>query len=142
MRREPLETVRWLRKRAVDEARQNLSKSIAATAVAAADVRNEESSIQREYQRATDLAGDDRVVETFAAWLLTAKECLARAQACQERHEADTVRRRAELSASQAGLEAIDALVEQRKATVADKLEQKSAQALDEMAARAAAARI
>ena len=139
MRREPLETVRWLRQRAVDEARQRLSASIAAAAAAAAAVRNEETSIQLEYQRATDLAGDDQIVETFAAWLPTAKERLSKAKTGQERHEADAVLRRAELNASQAGLEAIDALLAQRKAAIADKLARKSAQALDEMAARAAA---
>ena len=138
MRREPLETVRWLRQRAVDEARHKLALSIAAAAEAAAVARSEEVGIEREFQLAADLMGDDSLVETFAAWLSAARQRVAQAHAAQERHETEARRRRADLNASQSALEAIETLLQQRRAARADKAMRQAEQAMDEIAARSA----
>ncbi len=140
MPRSPLETVRWLRQRAVDDSRRSLAASLAAAAEADAAARAAELSIEREAERASDLSGDDNLVEAFAAWLPGARRLAVQARALQDRHETEAACRRAELAASRAALEAIEALLEQRRVAKAARDACHMQHGLDEMAARTAAA--
>ena len=137
MPRDPLDTVRRLRHRAVDEERRSLAESLAVAADAEAQARTAERHIEQEAERASDPSGDDALVEAFAAWLPGARHRAAQARALVERHEAEVSRRRAELAGCHTALAAIDGLIEQRRAAgvVA---EQRSEQiAMDEAASRA-----
>ncbi len=138
MPREPLETVLWLRKRAVDEVRQTLARALATEAAANAEARDAEQSIEAEAQRASDPSGGDDLVEAFATWLPGARQRASLARATQERLEAEVACRRAELAATRTGLEVIETLLRQRRDTAAQGILRRMQQSLDEAAARTA----
>ena len=136
--REPLETVRWHRQRAIDDVRQSLAASLAAASSADAEARTAERSIEAEATRASDTSGDDNLVEAFAAWLPGARHRVAQARALQERHEAEANRHRAELAICRTAMEAIETLINNRKAEASAIENRREQHALDEAAARTA----
>lgn len=110
-----METVLRLRKRAVDASRATLATSVAAASAADAAAREAEQMIRHERELASDLSGDDHLVEAFAAWLPGAQNRALQARAWHERQEAEVSRCRAELSACRTGLESIEHLIAERR---------------------------
>ena len=139
MRREPLETVLRLRRHAVDEARRALTDSLVAVTEAEMAAHQLQRDIQAETERAADLAGGDAMVEAFAAWLPAARRRLSEARTVQDRHEAEVARCRAELTASRAAMQAVEALLSERRAKQADALGKQVQRGLDEAASRTTA---
>lgn len=140
MHREPLETVLRLRRHAVDEARQALTDILVAATEAEMKAHQMQRDIQAETERAADLSGDDARVEAFAVWLPVARRRLAQARAVQERHDADVARCRAELTASRAAVQAVEALLAERKARQVEAQNKAAQRAMDEAAPRIVAA--
>ena len=118
MPHDPLETVLRLRRRAVDECLVALAAGIAAATAAASIARAAERSITDETELASTTYGDDSLVDAFAAWLPAANQRVAQARAGQDRAEAEVIRCRAELAVCRTALESIEALRDQRRATL------------------------
>ena len=116
MANDSLQALLTVRRRAVDEGRRALAESLDAAAAAAKAARAAELAITREMQRASATDGGDNLVEAFAAWLPAARQRAAHAQARQDRQEADVARCRADLAVCRTALEAIEQLVESRRA--------------------------
>lgn len=116
MPHDPLETLLRVRRRAVDEGRRSLSVSLAAANVAAEAVRASELDIILETERASDPAGEDSLVEAFAAWLPGARVRVTQALGQQDRQEAEVARCRADLTACRTALESIEQLRDGRLA--------------------------
>lgn len=131
-----LETVLRLRQRAVDNSRRGLAASLAAATVADDAARVAEQDIRHETEIASDPAGDDRLVEAFAAWLPAARQRALQARGWHERQEAEVARCRADLAASRTALETIEQLVADRRAQEQEAAARREQQALDEAASR------
>ena len=134
--RDSLDSVRGLRVRAVDEARQTLAAGLAAAAAAHATASDAERVIDEETERASDPRGTDQLVEAFAAWLPGARHRAAQARAVHVRLEAEVGRLRAELQASRSALESIEALIAERRAAQAAEQARRWQRDLDEMGSK------
>lgn len=119
MRDETLHTLFRLRRRAVDDARTALAEGLAAAIEAQTAARAAEQAIETEAHRASDPAGEDHLVEAFAAWLPGARHHVAQAWALHDRREAEVTRLRANLAACRSALEAITSMLEHRRIVTA-----------------------
>ena len=118
MSHDPLDTVLRLRRRAVDDCVVSLAAAIASATGAASVTRAAERSVVAETELASASDGDDSLVEAFAAWLPGAHQRITQARADQDRAEAEVSRCRAGLTACRTALESIEALRDQRRATL------------------------
>lgn len=113
MKHEVMVTVARLRRLARDEARQDLSRAVAAEAAA---TRADEAvqRIAEEAVAASSLTGDDAVVDAFAAWLPGARRHAAETRALCDHASAEVGRMRAILTAIRTASEAVETLLAQR----------------------------
>lgn len=85
MKHEALVTVARLRRLALDDASQAVSRALAAEAVAATRADDATRQIADEAAAASSLNGDDAMVEAFAAWLPGARHHAAETREMCER---------------------------------------------------------
>jgi putative NADH-flavin reductase len=114
MKHEVMVTVARLRRLARDEARQDLSRAVAAEAAAATRADEAVQRIAEEAVAASSLTGDDAVVDAFAAWLPGARRYAAETRALCDHASAEVGRMRAILTASRTASEAVETLLAQR----------------------------
>ena len=114
MKHDPLATVARLRRLAHDEARQELSRALAAEAAALARADDATRQIADETAAASSLMGDDSMVDAFAAWLPGARKHAADTRAASERAGAEVGRMRAILTVTRTAAEAVETLLAQR----------------------------
>jgi flagellar export protein FliJ len=136
MARDPLQAVLKLRELAVEEARRHVAQCLEAETTAGHELAEMDQAIARETAAASDLAAGDAEVEAFAAWLPQARR---RARAAEAKHEAavmETARARAALAATRAGAEAVQKLMEKRRAEHEAELQRKAQAVLDEAGLR------
>ena len=114
MPHDPLLVLARVRRLAHEEALATFARALAAEAAADAIVKQADRSIATELAAASDLDGDDSVVEAFAAWLPGARQRAAHARQACERAQADVSRARAMLSVTKSGTEAVDAVIAER----------------------------
>lgn len=99
MKHEALLTVARLRRLALDDASQAVSRALATEALAATRADDATRQIADEAVAASSLNGDDAMVEAFAAWLPGARQHAAEAREACERAGAEVARLRAEAQA-------------------------------------------
>jgi flagellar export protein FliJ len=136
MARDPLQAVLKLRELAVEEARRHVAHCLETETAAGQEVTEVGHAIACETAAAADIAAGDAEVEAFAAWLPQARR---RARAAEAKHEAasmETARARAALAASRAGVEAVQKLMEKRRAEHEAELQRKAQAVLDEAGLR------
>lgn len=134
MPRDPLDTLVNLRRAGEDGAKLALARATTAESDAAAAGMAADRAIVDEQRAALDLAGDDGVVEAFAAWLPAARDRAARAwQAC-ERARTEVARARALLAAAQAATETVETLRRRRAEAKRDARDRRMQADLDGMA--------
>ena len=114
MKHDPLTTVARLRRLAHDEARQELSRALAAEAAASARADDATRQIADETAAASSLMGDDSMVDAFAAWLPGARKHASDTRAASERAGAEVGRMRAILTVTRTAAEAVEALLAER----------------------------
>ncbi len=136
MTRDPLATALLLRRRAVDDARRVLAAALADATAAHDAACTAERAIESEARIAADPAGDDALVEAFAAWLPAARHRAAQARALHDRMEAAAACRRAELQACNTAMEAVSTMIAARAASLAGNQARRDQHELDESAAR------
>lgn len=132
MKHEALLTVARLRRLALDDASQAVSRALAAELVAATRADDATQQIANEAAAASSLNGDDALVEAFAAWLPGARQHAAEARETCERAGAEVARLRAVLTASRTASEAVDTLLAQRAEAQALDRDRRSQAELDE----------
>ena len=132
MKHKAIQTVARLRRLALDDASQALSRALAAETIAAARADEATRQIADEAAAASSLTGDDAMVEAFAAWLPGARRYAAEARDACERAGAEVARLRAVLTASRAACEAVETLLAQRAETEAKERDRRSQAELDE----------
>lgn len=132
MKHKAIQTVARLRRLALDDASQALSRALAAETMAAARADEATRQIADEAAAASSLTGDDAMVEAFAAWLPGARQHAAEARDACERAGAEVARQRAVLTASRAAYEAVEALLAQRAEAQAKDRDRRSQAELDE----------
>jgi len=132
MKHEALVTVARLRRLALDDASQALSRGLVAETIAATRADDAAQQIADEAAAASSLNGDDAMVEAFAAWLPGARRHAAEARDACERAGAEVARLRAVLTASRAASEAVEALLAQRAEAKAKDRDRRSQAELDE----------
>lgn len=132
MKHKAIQTVARLRRLALDDASQALSRALAAETIAAARADEATRQIADEAAAASSLTGDDGMVEAFAAWLPGARQHAAEARDACERAGAEVARMRAVLTASRAACEAVEALLTQRAEAEARERDRRSQAELDE----------
>ena len=132
MKHKAIQTVARLRRLALDDASQALSRALAAESAAAARAEEAARQIAQEATAASSLTGDDAMVEAFAAWLPGARRHAAEAREACERASAEVARLRAVLTASRAACEAVETLLAQRKDAQAKERDRRSQAELDE----------
>jgi len=133
---DPLPVLARLRRMAHEEALAALARALQAEGEADARAKQAERLIATETQAASDPAGDDGVVEAFAAWLPGARTRAAQARAACERAQADVSRARAMLAVTRAGVEAVKTLIAEQSARLAAAAARAEQRALDDAAAR------
>jgi flagellar export protein FliJ len=129
---DPLQTLLRLRRLTVDQARLGLADSLRREAEASERVREIADEIERETGTACALAGDDRIVDNFAAWLRRARvrqDAAANAMLAAEAHTGEA---RAVLTAGRAAVETVEALLERREAERLAEAGQQEQKTLDE----------
>ncbi len=114
MKHDPMVTVARIRRLARDEARQGLSRALAAEAAAIIRADDASRRIADEAAAASSLTGDDAMVEAFAAWLPGARQHAAATRTACERAGAEVSRMRAVLTLSRTAAEAVETLLVQR----------------------------
>jgi hypothetical protein len=114
MKSDSLVTVARLRRMAQDAARQDLSRALAAEAIAIAHADDATRRIADEAEAASSLMADDAVVDAFAVWLPGARQHAAATRAVCERAGAEVGRTRAVLTLSRTAVEAVETLLVQR----------------------------
>ena len=132
MKHKAIQTVSRLRRLALDDASQALSRALAAETAAAARADEATRQIAEEAAAASSLAGTDATVEAFAVWLPGARQHATEAQEACERASAEVARLRAVLTASRAAYEAVETLLAQRKEAEAKERDRRSQAELDE----------
>ena len=132
MKHKAIQTVARLRRLALDDASQALSRALAAEAAAAARADEATRQIAEEAAAASSLTGTDATVEAFAAWLPGARQHAADTREYCERASAEVARLRAVLTASRAAYEAVEALLAQRTEAEAKERDRRSQAELDE----------
>ena len=132
MKHKAIQTVARLRRLALDDASQALSRALAAETAAAARADDATRQIAEEAAVASSLTGTDATVEAFAAWLPGARQHAAETREACERAGAEVARLRAVLTASRAACEAVDALLAQRTQAEAKERDRRSQAELDE----------
>lgn len=132
MKHKAIQTVARLRRLALDDASQALSRALAAETMAAARADEATRQIADEAAAASSLTGDDAMVEAFAAWLPGARQHAAEARDACERAGAEVARQRAVLTASRAAYEAVEVLLAQRAEAQAKDRDRRSQAELDE----------
>lgn len=132
MKHKAVQTVERLRRLALDDASQALSRALAAETAAVARADEAARRIAEEAAAASSLTGTDMTVEAFAAWLPGARRHAAEAQDACERASAEVARLRAVLTASRAAHEAVEALLAQRTEAEAKERDRRSQAELDE----------
>lgn len=132
MKHKAIQTVARLRRIALDDASQALSRALAAETMAAARADEASRQIADEAAAASSLIGDDGMVEAFAAWLPGARQHAAEARDACERAGAEVARLRAVLTASRAAYEAVETLLAQRTEAEAKERDRRSQAELDE----------
>ncbi len=140
MGRDPLDTLIRLRRTACEDAQRALVRCLAAEHQAEWAAGEEERSIAREIQAASDPSGSDAVVEALAAWLPGARRRLLETRNQWETLQAETARARAGLVACRAALESIERLQQERRQAAEQVLQRRAQIELDDLG-RAAAAR-
>ena len=132
MKHKAVQTVARLRRLALDDASQALSRALAAEAAAAARADEATRQIAEEAAAASSLTGTDATVEAFAAWLPGARQHAAETREACERAGAEVARLRAVLTASRAACEAVETLLAQRTKAEAKERDRRSQAELDE----------
>jgi flagellar biosynthesis chaperone FliJ len=132
MKHKAIQTVARLRRIALDDASQALSRALAAETVAAARADDAARQIAEEAAAASSLTGNDAMVEAFAAWLPGARQHAAETREACERAGAEVARLRAVLTASRAAYEAVETLLAQRAEAQAKERDRRSQAELDE----------
>lgn len=132
MKHEALVTVARLRRLALDDASQAVSRALAAEAVAATRADDATRQIADEAAMASNLNGDDAMVEAFAAWLPGARQHASETREACERAGAEVARLRAVLTASRTASEAVETLLAQRAEAQAEDRNRRSQAELDE----------
>ncbi len=132
MKHEALVTVARLRRLALDDASQAVSRALAAEAAAATRADDATRQIADEAAMASSLNGDDAMVEAFAAWLPGARQHAAETRESCERASAEVARLRAVLTASRTASEAVETLLAQRAEAQAEDRNRRSQAELDE----------
>jgi flagellar export protein FliJ len=128
-----LQTLLRLRRLAMDQAHHGLAESLLQEAEASEAAREIAANIDRETDTVCRLAGDDRIVDNFAAWLRRTRveqDAAARALLAAETRSQEA---RAVLAAGRAGVETVEALIEQRKAEREAAAERQEQKVLDEV---------
>jgi len=132
MKHEAILTVARLRRLALDDASQAVSRALAAEVIAATRADDATQQIADEAAAASSLNGDDAMVEAFAAWLPGARQHAAEAREACERAGAEVARLRAVLTASRTASEAVEMLLAQRAEKQAEDRNRRSQAELDE----------
>lgn len=132
MKHKAIQTVARLRRLALDDASQALSRALAAEAAAADRADQATRQIAEEAAAASSLTGTDSTVEAFAAWLPGARRHAAEARETCERAGDEVARLRAVLTASRAAYEAVETLLAQRTEAEAKERDRRSQAELDE----------
>ena len=132
MKHKAIQTVARLRRLALDDASQALSRALVAETAAAARADDATRQIAEEATAASSLTGTDATVEAFAAWLPGARQHAAETREACERASAEVARLRAVLTASRAAYEAVEALLAQRTGAEAKERDRRSQAELDE----------
>ncbi len=132
MKHKAIQTVARLRRLALDDASQALSRALAAETAAAARADEATRQIAEEAAAASSLTGTDATVEAFAAWLPGARQHAAETREACERAGAEVARLRAVLTASRAACEAVEALLAQRTEAQAKERDRRAQAELDE----------
>lgn len=132
MKHKAIQTVARLRRLALDDASQALSRALAAETAAAARADDATRQIADEAAAASSLTGTDATVEAFAAWLPGARQHATEAREACERAGAEVARLRAVLTASRAAYEAVESLLAQRREEEAKERDRRSQAELDE----------
>ncbi len=132
MKHKAIQTVARLRRIALDDASQALSRALAAETAAAARADEATRQIAEEAVAASSLTGTDAIVEAFGAWLPGARQHATEARETCERAGAEVARLRAVLTASRAAHEAVEALLAQRTEAEAKERDRRSQAELDE----------
>lgn len=138
MNNDPLGVLLRVRQMAVDQARRALAESLARETAASASCEDIERSIAREMAAACNVAGDDGVAESFAAWLRTILPAQTAAEAARANAASATEEARAVLAATRAGVRAVESMRERQETERRLKREQAEQRLLDEAASRAA----
>lgn len=132
MKHKAIQTVARLRRLALDDASQALSRALTAETAAAARADEATRQIAEEAAAASSLTGTDATVEAFAAWLPGARQHADETREACERASAEVARLRAVLAASRAAYEAVEALLAQRAEAEAKERDRRSQAELDE----------
>lgn len=132
MKHKAILTVARLRRLALDDASQAVSRALAAEVIAATRADDANQQIADEAAAASSLNGDDALVEAFAAWLPGARQHAAEAREACERAGAEVTRLRAVLTASRTASEAVETLLAQRAEEAAEDRNRRSQAELDE----------
>ena len=136
MPHDPLQTLHKLRKTSQDEARQALTRAVQTELGAVTAATAAERIIADEQQVAMDLQAGDHVVETFVAWLPTARAAAAQAWVAAERAQSEVARARALVAVAQAATETVETLIHQRAVARQTHKSRREQADLDEAAGR------
>lgn len=132
MKHKAIQTVARLRRLALDDASQALSRALAAETAATARADEATRQIAEEAAVASSLTGTDAAVEAFAAWLPGARQHANETREACERASAEVSRLRAVLTASRTAYEAVETLLAQRTEAEAKEQDRRSQAELDE----------
>ena len=132
MKHKAIQTVARLRRLALDDASQALSRALAAEAAAAARAAPASRQLADEAAAAARRPGAAAPGAAFAAWLPGARQHATEAREACERAGAEVARLRAVLTASRAAYEAGEALLTQRWEAQAKERDRRSQAELDE----------
>jgi hypothetical protein len=111
-----LQTLLRLRRLAVDKARRGLADCLQQETAAEEKMRELAAEIDRETDAVCQSAGDDRMVEHFAAWLRRARFQQDTAAGVLLTAQTHTLEARAVMTAGREAVEVVESLIAQRNA--------------------------
>ncbi len=115
MKRDPLHTILRVRQSTLEEAQKAVAQAYRVERDAAVRTEAASAALDYEMRAATNLAGGDEAVETFARWLPVGRGTLKRAHDAQRDATAALDQARAVLALARSGVRTVETLIEQRQ---------------------------
>ena len=136
MKRDPLHTILRVRQSTLEEAQKAVANAYRVERDASARTEAASAALDQEMLSATNLAGGDEAVETFARWLPVGRGILKRAHDAQREATTTLDQARAILALARSGVRTVETLIEQRQAEQQLEENRREQRVLDEAGTR------